>query len=270
MFSRKLRTIGTLVTILVTASSLPLVAQSGTEELAKAAQNPVGDLISFPFQNNTDFGFGPKGNTGTRNILNIQPVYPVSLGDKWNLITRTILPVVYQPDIGTGSEFGLGDLNATAFFSPKEPGRMIWGAGPVLIAPSATDDKLGTEKWSAGPSFVALKMNGPWVVGALVNQVWSFAGDDDRADVNQMLLQYFVNYNFPSGWYLTSAPINTANWEASSGDRWTIPLGGGIGKVYKIGKRPVNSSVAAFWNVEKPSFGPDWQLRIQFQLLFPK
>ena len=239
-------------------------------ELAKAAQNPIANMISLPLQNNTNFGIGTDDDT--QNILNIQPVIPIGLGDNWNMITRTIAPVIYQPEIieGTGSEFGLGDINATLFFSPAEAGKVTWGVGPVFSFPTATDDVLGTDKWSAGASAVALTIQGPWVVGGLVSNLWSFAGDDERADVNQFLFQYFINYNMADGWYLSSAPIITANWEAESGDQWTVPFGGGIGKIFKIGNQSLNAQVQAFYNVEKPEYGPDWTLRLQLQFLFPK
>lgn len=237
-------------------------------DLARAAQNPVGDLISLPFQNNMNFDVGPRDRT--QNVLNIQPVWPIGVSRNWNLITRTILPVISQPAPGSDRTNGLGDLNFTGFFSPKKPGKIIWGAGPVLVFPTATDEVLGTQKWSLGPSFVALTMKGPWVVGALLNNVWSVAGEKERADVNSFLLQYFVNYNYPSGWYLTSAPILIANWEASSGEKWTIPFGGGVGKVFAIGRQPLNINTQIFYNVEKPNFGADWQWRFQIQLLFPK
>ena len=244
--------------------------EKSKEALAKAAQNPVADLISLPLQNNTNFGVGPGDDV--QNVLNIQPVMPVELSENWNLITRTIAPVIYQPELvpGYGSEFGLGDINTTLFLSPAKPGKIIWGVGPVFSFPTASDRVLGTDKWSAGPSAVVLTIRGPWVVGALANNLWSYAGDDDRKDVNQFLLQYFINYNLPKGWYISSAPIITANWKADSGNKWTVPFGGGIGKIFRIGKQPVNAQVQAFYNVEKPVNGPEWTLRLQLQFLFPK
>jgi hypothetical protein len=240
------------------------------EELAKAAQNPVANMISLPFQNNTNFNYGPREKT--QNILNIQPVWPFSLTEEWNLITRTIVPVISQPELfqGDDRENGLGDTTFTAFFSPANPGKWIWGAGPVLLLPTATDDKLGTDKWGAGPSAVALTIDGPWLYGVLVSHIWSFAGDSGRDNVNQSLVQPFVNYNLPDGWYLVSSPIITANWEADSDDVWTIPLGGGLGKISRIGRQPVNAQIQAFYNVEKPEYGADWSLRLQCQFLFPK
>lgn len=245
------------------------LAQSEEEDLAKQTQNPVSDLISVPFQNNTSFGIGP--NDRTQNVLNIQPVVPFALNESWNLIWRTIVPVVTQPDVraSSGSTSGLGDINASLFFSPSKPSKFIWGAGPVISLPTATDRVLGTDKWGLGPSFVGLTMRGKWVIGALVNNVWSVGGDSARADVNQFLLQYFINYNLPHGWYLTSGPIIVANWEADD-DRWLVPFGGGFGKIFRIGRQPLNGSAQVFYNVETPEGGPDWALRLQLQLLFPK
>lgn len=242
----------------------------GEEDLAQAVQNPVGDLISLPFQNNTNFGFGPYDRT--QNVLNIQPVLPISLSSDWNLITRTIFPVITQPDFfsESGNTTGLGDVNFTAFLSPSKPGKFIWGVGPAIVLPTATDETLGSGKWSAGPSVVGLTIQGPWVAGILMNNVWSFAGDSDRADVNFFLAQYFVNYNMDHGWYLVSAPIITSNWEASSGNQWIVPFGAGIGKIFRIGKQPMNFNTQAFYNAVKPDFGPDWQLRFQLQFMFPK
>ena len=239
------------------------------EDLARAAQNPVADMISLPLQNNINTGIGP--DDATQNILNIQPVYPISPGGYWNVITRTILPVISQPGVltGEGRVNGLGDVNFTAFLSPAQPGAVIWGIGPCLVMPTATDDVLGADRWSAGPSVVALAMPGKWVLGALMSNVWSFGGSGD-SDVNFLTFQYFVNYNIANGWYLTSAPIITADWEADSGEQWTVPFGGGVGKIMKWGNQPVNGQASAYYNVEAPDNGADWQFRIQLQFLFPK
>ena len=239
-------------------------------DLAKQAQNPVASLISLPLQNNTNFGIGPDDET--QNILNVQPVWPFTISENWNLITRTIIPVVSQPDVLTGGEGrtnGLGDTTFTGFFSPKDSGNLTWGIGPVLLFPTATDDALGSDEWGAGPSVVLLAMPGHWVVGSLLSNVWSFAGSGDQ-DINLFTWQYFINYNMAGGWYLTTAPVITANWEADSDNRWTVPFGGGVGKIFKIGKQPINGQVSAYYNVEKPDSGADWQLRLQLQFLFPK
>ena len=257
-----------LIFFLLCGIAMP--GEQSNQDLAKATQNPVADLISLPFQNNTNFGIGP--NDETQNILNIQPVWPFSINEKWNLITRTIFPVVSQPGVltgGVGRVNGLGDTTFTGFFSPKDSGETTWGAGPVLLIPTATDDVLGSDKWGAGVSFVVLKMPGKWVIGSLFSNVWSFAGSGDQ-DINLFTWQYFINYNLAKGWYLVSAPIITANWEADSDDRWTVPFGGGIGKIFRVGKMPLNGQVSAYYNVEKPDNGPDWQLRIQLQFLFPR
>ena len=237
--------------------------------LAKQSQNPIANLISVPFQNNTSFGIGEYDRT--QNVLNIQPVVPFS-GEHVRLITRTIIPVIYQPDVDQqeGGTNGLSDINATFFFSPAKTGRVTWGAGPILVFPSATDDATGSGKWAAGPSAVALVMPGPWVIGGLVNNVWSFAGDSEREDVNRFLFQYFINYNFPSRWYISSAPIITANWKAPSGNRWIVPFGGGVGKVFAIGRQRFNASFQVFGNAVTPDGGPTWSIRAQLVLLFPK
>lgn len=238
-------------------------------ELAKATQNPVGDLISVPFQNNTNFDVGPQGKT--QNILNIQPVWPISISKDWNLITRTILPITSQPEFipGDARTTGLGDTLFTAFLSPKDSGKLIWGAGPALLLPTATDDALGADRWGLGPSAVFLTMKGPWVLGSLFSNVWSVGGSGE-ADVNLFTWQYFINYNLPNAVYLTSAPVINANWEADSGNRWTVPFGGGVGEIFRVGRQPMNAQVSAYYNAEKPQFGANWQLRLQLQLLFPK
>ena len=272
-----------IICIIIFIASLPRVTaaykgdgvvESGEDkssELRSAAQNPMADLVSIPIQNNTSFDYGPLEKT--QNVTNIQPVVPVSLNEDWTMITRTILPVINQPAFynGQGNKFGLGDLNVSLFFGPADQGKVIWGVGPVFSFPTATHERLGSEKWCAGPAAVVLTMPDPWVFGALAQNFWSFAGDSGRSDVNQTLIQYFVNYNLPDGWYLSSSPIITANWEADSDDRWTIPFGGGIGKITFLGKLPLNISAAAFYNVEKPdNIGPRWTMRIQVQTLLPK
>jgi len=258
------------ILILINTTTHSFGQETSDTDLAKKTQNPISDLISVPFQNNFNFGVGPDDDM--QYILNIQPIYPVRLTEDWNLINRVIAPIIYQPELapGIGKEFGLGDIVYQGFFAPAKPGKIIWGAGPVISFPTATDEVLGTEKWSLGPTAVALTMKGPWVVGALAYNLWSVGGDDDRDDVNFFLFQYFINYNFPGGLYLTTAPIITADWEADSDDRWTVPFGGGIGKVLRIGKLPVNTSISAYYNVEHPDNGPEWQARLQFQFLFPK
>jgi hypothetical protein len=252
------------------------VAAQDSEALAKAAQNPIADMISLPFQNNTNLNAGPKSQT--QNVLNIQPVYPFNLDPEWNLVTRTIIPVISQPDFGVPNaerKNGLGDFQFSAFLSPKKPtpSGWTWGVGPVLQLPTATNDVLGQGKWGLGPTAVALHIEkgSPWLYGALINNVWSVGGDSGRRAVNQMLLQPFVNYNFPEhpGRYLTFSPIVTANWNAR-GEQWTVPIGLGMGQLFRIGTQPVNVQAHAYYNLVKPEQAGNWTVRLQFQLLFPK
>ena len=260
-----------LSTIILTLVWSATTAFGGAnEDLAKKTQNPVSDLISVPFQNNLNFGLGPHNRV--QNILNVQPVVPFKLTEDLNLITRTIMPIIKQPDLRTTSDdtWGIGDINTSIFFSPTNSGQVIWGLGPILQFPTATDEVLGTRKWAAGPTGVALTMQGPWVAGAITSQIWSYAGNGDRDKVSAFVFNYFINYNFEGGFYLTSSPIVTANWEADSGNKWVIPFGGGMGKIFRIGKLPINAQTQAFYNVEQTTLGPDWTLRFQLSFLFPK
>jgi hypothetical protein len=244
--------------------------EAKTAALAKAAQNPIADLISFPLQNNTAFGIGPYKRA--ENELLIEPVIPLHITKDWNLITRTIWPQIVQPDTTqpTRGWAGFGDLNPSFFLSPSAPHKLTWGAGPTIVLPWATAEQLGQGKFSMGPAVVALTMPGHWVIGTLVNNIFSVEGPHARPDVNQMLLQYFINYNFKHGWYVTSAPIITADWEASSGNVWTVPFGGGVGRIMKIGNQPVNIQTEFFGNAKYPTGGSPWGMRLQIALLFPK
>jgi len=206
-------------------------AAPSSEELAKLAQNPIANLISVPFQNNTNFNFGPEG--GTQNILNIQPVIPVTLNKDWNLITRTIFPLIWQPETSPLQDgtFGLGDTQFSAFLSPSDASSgWVWGVGAIAQLPTHTDSDLGNENWGLGPTAVVLRLEkgSPWVYGMLINNIWSLGNSDDPS-YNNGLIQPFLNYNFKGGTYLTSAPIMTVNWDAESDYQWTIPVGGGIG-----------------------------------------
>ena len=257
-------TITVLVAVLTLGASAR--AQDDAGDLAKKAQNPVGDVINLPLQFNFNFGVGPDDDVQT--LLNIQPVYPVHLSDKWNLINRTIIPLIDQP--APVDKSGMGDIQYQGYFTTATEKGLIWGVGPVISFPSATDDLLGSEKWSAGPAAIVVKLTGPWVYGAVANNIWSFAGDDDRGDVNAFFAQYFVNYNFPE-FYLSMAPAITANWEADSSDRWTVPFGGGVGKLFRPkALPPINCQLQAYYNVEHPDDGAEWQARLQVQMMFPK
>ena len=243
-------------------------AAASTDALRKAAQNPVASLISVPIQENWNFNIGPSDRT--QNVLNIQPVIPVGLGKDWNLIIRWITPVIYQPVGAQTGFYGIGDMQPAFFMSPKK-GRLIWGVGPQLLLPTATRTGiLGQGKFGLGPSAVALIQPGKWTFGALANNVWSVAGHSDLPDVNQFLLQYFINYNLKKGWYLTWQPTITANWNARSGNVWTVPLGGGVGRIMKLGFQPVNLGLQFYGNAVHPSGASPWGMRLQISFLFPK
>ena len=204
--------------------------------------------------------------------VNIQPVIPISLNDEWNLISRTVLPVVELNDVPTnaaGSISGLGDTVQSFFFSPKEPvGGWILGGGPVFLLPTATDDALGGEKWGVGPTFVALRQNGPWTFGALVNHISSVAGDDDRGDVNATFVQPFVSYITETKTTLGLNLESTFDWQT---DSWSIPLNFTVNQLIKIGNQPVQVGVGARYWLESPDNGPDgWGFRFQLTWLFPQ
>jgi hypothetical protein len=277
--------------------ALPTIqAQAPTAEdsgsLQKATQNPVSGLISVPIQSNANFGIGPFDRT--QSVLNIQPVIPISLNQSWNMIIRWVAPVIWQPAPGTANlevfgieentpaflaatdvqahagVFGLGDMTPTFFLTPASHHQVIWGAGPMFVLPTATGRVLGQGKLSAGPSIVAVVQPGHWTLGTLVNNVWSIAGQSARADVSQMTFQYFINYNLKKGWYVSVSPIINANWKATSGNVWTVPVGGGVGRVLRVGFQPVNVSAAFYGNVVHPVGGSPWGMRVQIAFLFPK
>ncbi len=245
-------------------------AQESAADLAKKLSNPIASLISVPFQANYDSGYGP--NDGDKYTINIQPVIPFTLNEDWNVISRTILPVVWQNDIAgpSGHQFGLGDTTQSFFFSPKKPtaGGIIWGVGPAFLLPTATDDLLGGEKWGAGPTGVILKQSGPWTYGALANHIWSFAGDDDRSDINATFLQPFVSYTTKDAWTFTLNTESTYDWESKE---WSVPINFNISKLVKVGKQPISLGAGVRYWAESPDNGPDgWGARLVVTFLFPK
>src|SRR5579863_7314076 len=254
-------------------------AAVNTDALRNAAQNPVAALISVPIQDNFNFNNSPGDRT--QNVLNIQPVIPITVSKNWNLIVRWITPIIYQPlpipqasgpPTETTGVYGLGDMNPSFFLVPKRS-KIIWGIGPTFVLPTATNTAyLGQGKLSIGPSVVALVQPKHWTIGALANNVWSVAGHSniDKPAVNQFLLQWFVNYNMKKGWYLTTSPIITANWKAPAGSVWTVPFGGGVGRIMKLGFQPVNITAQFYGNAVHPAGVSPWGMRLQFVLLFPK
>jgi len=243
-------------------------AAVNTDALRKAAQNPVASLISVPIQENWNFGIAP--NNRIQNVMNVQPVIPLTAGKDWNLIIRWITPVIFQPVGAQSGFYGFGDMQPAFFLSPKK-GKLIWGVGPQLLLPTATKTGiLGQGKFGLGPTAVVLVQPGKWTLGALVNNVWGVAGHSDLPDVNQFLLQYFINYNLQKGWYLTWQPTLTANWNATNVGRWVVPMGGGVGRIMRLGAQPVNLTAQFYGNAVYPTGTSPWSMRLQISFLFPK
>jgi len=264
-------------TVLLVVAWGPAMAQEGAKneaadqeaELAKKLQNPVASLISVPLQFNWDTGIGPED--ASRYTLNVQPVIPFSIGKEWNLITRTIVPFIYaeSPVAGGDHKSGLGDIVQSFFLSPKAPtsGGWIWGAGPVLLYPSATERALGSEKWGAGPTAVMLKQDSGWTYGLLANHIWSFAGRDSRADVSATFLQPFVSYTTKT---YTTFGLNTESTYDWKNSQWTVPINLTVSQLLKLGNQPISLQLGGRYYAEKPDGGPDWGLRFNVTFLFPK
>jgi hypothetical protein len=236
---------------------------SNADELAKKLANPIASLISVPFQYNYARTFG---DNGYRNLLNIQPVIPISISEKWNLISRTIIPVIQQSNVQPGrTQFGLGDTTQSFWFSPKEPtsSGLIWGVGPAALIPTGTDG-IGANTWALGPTIIVLKQTGPWTYGMLVNQLWSTGGP---ADISSMFIQPFLAKGLGKGRTLSINSESTYNWKTN---QWSVPISLAYSKVSKWGNQMVSNQVGAGWYVTSPTGGPDWQLRYTLTLLFPK
>jgi hypothetical protein len=254
------------------ALAVPALAQQdGTAELAKKLSNPVAALISVPIQYNYDEYGGPNEGASAHRVV-LQPVVPFSLGSDWTLFTRTIVPFSDQQGfpLPALNASGLGDITASQFFSPKAPtaGGWIWGAGPVELLPTATDDALGFGKWGLGLTFVALKQSGPWTVGYLGSHIWSVAGDDKRSTVDVTGIQPFFSYTTKSHTTIGAFTEATYDWKAS---QWTVPLIVQAGQLVKVGPQIMQFALAAKYWVDSPQGGPKgWGLRAQVTLLFPK
>jgi len=245
----------------------PAQAQESEAELAKKLANPVASLISVPLQNNYDCCYGPSD--GWRYTLNVQPVIPISVAPKWNLIVRTIVPIVHQeePAPGVGDASGVGDITQTFFFSPKESKNgLTWAVGPVFLWPVGSSD-IGSEKWGAGPSALVLKQKGPVTMGLLANHVWSYAGDETRNDISASYMQPFFTYTYPTSTALSLGVEATYDWKA---DQWNVPVTGGVSHVYKFGQQRVQLGAQGKLYLESPSGGADWGLRVNVVFLFPR
>jgi len=243
----------------------------GDADLAQELSNPLADLMTIPIQMNYDRDIGPL-DEGWKVQTNIQPVIPFHLNEEWNLISRTIMPVIYQDDIfpGEGSQFGLGDINLSLFFSPKKPtsGGLTWGIGPVLLFPTATDSLLGAKKWGAGPAVVALTVRGPWTVGVLANHIWSYTGDSDRQDISNSFLQPFAAYTWPSAWTVSLQSESTYNWKT---EKWSVPVNVAVSKLVRLGKLPVSLQAGVGYWAESPDAGPEgFRFRLQANFVLPK
>lgn len=260
---------GLLMGGLVSAADAVTPRPRATAGLAEKLANPVAALISVPFQSNFEFGGGPN-DEGFRYLLNFQPVVPITLNTNWNLISRTIVPVIQQNDlIGTSSQGGLGDIVQSAFLSPKDPGPAgwIWGAGPVFLFPSATDSLLGAEKLGLGPTAVVLRQDHGWTYGTLVNQIWSVAGNDHRDPVNATFIQPFLAYNTKQQTTFAINTETTYDWEH---EQWTAPINLMVAQVVKLAGRPVQFQVGGKYYVDGPESSPAWGIRFNVTLLFPK
>lgn len=262
--------------IAAVASTVTLVAPALAQddeavELAKKLANPIASLISVPLQYNYD-EYGGVNDGASSSRLNIQPVIPISLSEEWNLITRTIVPLVDQHGFPLDgmNKSGLGDIVASQFFSPKAPSARgwIWGAGPVELLPTATEDLLGGERWGVGPTAVVLKQQGSWTVGLLANHIWSVGDDSDRADINATFLQPFVSYITQTKTTFGIATESTYDWES---EQWSVPVIAQVAQMLKIGPQIMQLAVGVkYWADSPENAQEDWGVRAQLTFLFPK
>ncbi|HEY8948135.1 MAG TPA: hypothetical protein VIM56_04545 [Rhizomicrobium sp.] len=252
---------------LVFASPSANAQAQNESDLANKLSNPVSDLISVPLQFNYDCCAGPKD--GDRITLNIQPVVPFHISNDWNLIVRTILPVIDQQETfaGQGDHFGLGDTTQSFFFSPNPaPGGIIWGVGPAFLWPTGTDSTVGSGKWGLGPTLVALKQSHGWTYGILANHIWSYGGQRDRPNISNTFLQPFVGYTWPDTTGITFNTESTYNWES---EQWTVPLNLVVSHIYKFGSQPISFQLGARYYASTVSDGSRWGARFAVVFLFP-
>ena len=265
MSLRQVFTAASLATCPLIAGTRAVLAQAESD-LAKATQNPVANLTSLPLQFNYYTGGGLRSKTAL--VLNVQPVMPLSLDKRWLLIARTIVPYANVP-LANERETGIADIQEQWYFTPKQPGAVVWGAGPLLSIPTATNDAMRTGQWALGPTAVGLVTTGRWVVGVLANNIWRIAGVNNGRSINELTVQPFINFNIPQGWAIATAPIITADWSAPQGEKWTVPLGIGLQKVTAIGRQPVSLGMQYYHDVEHPPNAGAEEFRFIFSLLYP-
>jgi hypothetical protein len=242
-------------------------AGDSAHALAVEDLNPLTRMYVMRFEDNVQFGFGPDNEP--LNFFRIQPLFPIDLGARWTLLTRVLLPLAHAPWPETVD--GLGDVNLTSFVTPARAERFVWGVGPSLVLPTGSHDQITSNKWSAGPAMAAVYNSRRWQVGLVVQNLWSFAGDGSRPEVNVMAMRPAISYHLDNGWYLSTSPSILADWAADDDrNRWLLPVGGGVGKILVIGGQRISALVEAYQHVLSPEIGPDWQLRLQVSLLYPK
>ena len=263
----RLAVLATCCVLVLSASAAAQDRDDQQAELAKTVQNPLANLVSLPLQFNFNNGAGDFDRRFFN--LNVQPVIPFP-GEKWNIISRTIIPVNSVPVGEFDSVFGVGDINLSLFWSPAKASKLTWGVGPIITLPTASNEEvLGSGKVSLGPTGVIFYVKGNWTMGVVASNSWSVGGDSDRDDVNFFSAQWFVNYNLGKGWAVGSAPIITCDWEITTGDKCTIPWGAQFSKVTHFGNRPVNLLLGYYSNSQHPDGGAEDQIRMQVNFLFP-
>jgi hypothetical protein len=234
------------------------------EDLARQKLNPLAEEISLA--TNLSFGFGYGPGDEVQPSLTFQPVIPLPLSENWHLITRSNALILDVP--GPGGATGFGDIDTSLFVTPARTGKWVWGAGPILQFPTATDEALGTGKWSAGPTAALVYIDGPWFNGLLVSHLFSFAGPSHREDVSLTQIEVNFSYELPSGWYIDTNPVMTHDWKAPSNQSWTLPVGLDVGKVFKLFNQGMSLQLGAYYNAKKPAGTADWFLQTQFTLLY--
>lgn len=259
--------LGAVLLAVVDMSSVPALADDAKPSLSQQLANPIANLTSIPIQYNALFGGGRDGKA-MASVLDIQPVIPFRLNEDWNLITRTILPVTSVDNLfsGSGNVSGVGDTQLSAFLSPEAagPGGLIWGVGAVINIPTATNQLLGTSKWGAGPTAVALIQKGAWTVGALVNQMWTFDGGNA---INKSFVQPWVTYQLPENWSISATSQTSYDWNTR---QWIVPLNVGVAKLFNIGQQPVQLQFGGIYMLTAPDGAPRWGLQTTVTFLFPK